>query len=71
MFFVYLKCESIGYWYIVVISQNQLTVFIQGRSTTIAVYPGINYLLQALVFVAKIGIISIISGSKNSKLNIF
>ena len=45
--------------------------FIQARTTTIVDYPGINYLLQTLVFLAKIGIISIISGSKNSKLNIF
>ena len=70
-FFVYLKCESVGYWYIVVICQNQLTIFIQARSTTIADYPGVNYLLQTLVCLAKIGIISIISGSQNSKLNIF
>ena len=50
---------------------KSLTIFIQACSTTIADYPGINYLLQTLVFLAKIGIISIISGFKNSKLNIF
>ena len=42
----------------------------QARSTSIADYAGINYLLQTLVSLAKIEIISIISGSKNSKLNI-
>ena len=31
----------------------------------------INYLFQALVFLEKIGILSIVSESKNSKLNIF
>ena len=71
VFFVYLKCKSVGYWYIVAICQNQLTIFIQARSTTIGDYPSINYLLQTLIFLAKIGIISIISGSKISKLNIF
>ena len=45
--------------------------FIQARTATIGDCPGINYLLQTLVFLAKIGIISIVSGSKNSKLNIF
>ena len=45
--------------------------FIQARTTTTADYPGINHLLQTLVFLGKIGIISIISGSKNSKLIIF
>ena len=45
--------------------------FIDTRSTTIRDYSGINYLLQALVCLAKIGILSIISGSKNSKLNNF
>ena len=68
VFFVYLKCESVGYWFIVVICQNQLTIFIHIRSATIADYTVINYLLQALVFLAKIGIHGIISGSKNSKL---
>ena len=68
VFFVYLKCESVGYWSIVVICQNQLTIFIHIRSPTIADYTVINYLLQALVFLAKIGIHGIISGSKNSKL---
>ena len=38
------------------------------RRATIADYTVINYLLQALVFLAKIGIHGIISGSKNSKL---
>ena len=42
----------------VVICQNQRTIFIQARSTTIADYPGRNYLLETLVFLAKIGIIS-------------
>ena len=64
--FVYLKCESIGYWYIVVICQNQLIIFIHARSTTIADYSSINCLLQTLVFLAKIEILSIVSGSKNS-----
>ena len=68
MFFVYLKCESVGYWFIVIICQNQLTIFIHIRSATITHYTVINYLLQALVFLAKIGIHGIISGSKNSKL---
>ena len=69
--FVYLNDESVGYWYIVVICQNQLTIFIHTRSTTSADYSGINYLFQALVFLAKIEILSIASGSKISKLNIF
>ena len=69
--FVYLKCESIGYWYILVICQNQLIIFIHARSATIADYSSINYLLQTLVFLAKIGILSILSGSKNSELDIF
>ena len=41
------------------------------RSTTIADYSGLNDLLQALVFLAKIGFDNIISGSKNPKLNNF
>ena len=45
--------------------------FIPTCSTTIADYSGINYLLQVLVFLVKIGIISIVSGSKKSKFNIF
>ena len=69
--FVYLKCECIGYEYIVVICQNQLIIFIYARSTTIADYSSINCLLQKLVFLAKIGILSIVSGSKNSNLDIF
>ena len=40
-------------------------------STTIADYSGINYLVQVLVFLVKIGIISVVSGSKKSKFNIF
>ena len=40
-------------------------------STTITDYSSINCLLQALVFLAKIGILSIVSGSKNSNFNIF
>ena len=47
--FIYLKCESVGYCYIVLIRQNQITIFIHARSTTIADCSGINYLLQALV----------------------
>ena len=50
---------------------NQLIIFIHARSTTIADYSSINCLLQTLVFLAKIGILSIVSGSKNSKLDIF
>ena len=69
---IYPKCKSVGYWYIVVICQIQLRTSIHKRSTTtIRDSSGINYLLQALVFLAKIGIPSIISGSKNSKLNTF
>ena len=68
VFFVYLKCESVGYSFIIVIYQNQLTIFIHIRSSTIADYIVINYLLRALVFLAKIGVHGIISGSKNSKL---
>ena len=68
VFFAYLKCEGVGYWFIVVICQNQLTIFIHIRSATIADYTVINYLLQALVFLAKIGFHGIISGSKNSNL---
>ena len=44
--------------------------FYTSKYATIADYPGINYLLQTIVFFAKIGIISIMSGFKNSKLNI-
>ena len=69
--FVYLKCENVIYWYTIVICRNQLTIFIPTSSTTIAGYSGINYLLQVLVFLVKIGIISIVSGSKKSKFNIF
>ena len=69
--FVYLKCKSVGYWYIVVICQNQLIIFIHARSATIADYSSMNCLLQKLVFLAKIEILSIVSGSKNSKLDIF
>ena len=58
------NCESVGYWYIVV-CQNQLTIFVTTRSTIIADYSGINYLIQALVFLAKIGILSIVSRSKS------
>ena len=54
--------------FIVVICQNQLTIFIHIRSATIADYTVIKYLLQALAFLAKIGVHGIISGSKNSKL---
>ena len=57
--FRYLKCESVPYWYIVVISQNQLTIFIPASSTITADYSGINYLLRSLVFLAKIKIVSI------------
>ena len=42
------------WFHIVVISQNQLTIFIHARSTTIADYSGINYLLQASVFRQKL-----------------
>ena len=69
--FVYLKCENVVYWYTIIICQNQLTIFIPTRSTTIADYSGINYLLQVLVFLVKIGILSTVSGSKKSKFNIF
>ena len=69
--FVYLKCKCIGYGYIVVICQNQLIIFIHAHSTTIADYSSIYCLLQTLVFLAKIGILSIVSGSKNSNLDIF
>ena len=69
--FVYMKCENVVYSYTIVICRIQLTIFIPTRSTTIADYSGINYLLQALVFLVKIGIISIASGSKKSKFNIF
>ena len=69
---IYLKRESADYYrYIVVIRQNQLKISMHARSTTIADYSGINYLPQALVFLAKNGIISITSMSKNSKLNTF
>ena len=44
---------------------------IHKRRTIIAGYFGINYLLQTLVFLANIGIVSIASGSKGSKLDIF
>lgn len=71
MYFVYLTCESVVYWYIVVISQNQVTIFIAARSTTIEDYSAMNYLLQTLVFWRKIGILSIAPESKTSKLNIF
>ena len=67
--FVYLKCKSVGC--IVVICQSQLTIFIYTRSTTIRNCSRTNCLLQALIFLAKIEVLSIISGSKNSKLNIF
>ena len=50
---------------------SQFGIFIHTRITTIRDYSGINYLLEVLVFLAKIGILSIISGSENSKLNIF
>ena len=52
-------------------SQSQLTIFLHTHSATIRDHSSINYLLQVLVFWAKIGILSIISGSKNSKLNTF
>ena len=65
------ECENVAYWYTIVICRNQFTIFIPTRSTTIADYSGINYLLQVLVFLVKIGIISIVSGSKKSKFNIF
>ena len=55
--FVYLKCEGVGYCYIVVIRQNQLIIFIHARSTNIGDYSGTNYLLPALVVLAKIGIL--------------
>ena len=69
--FVYLKCEVIGYWYIVAICQNQFIIFIHARSTTVAVYSSKNYLLKTSEKKKKIGILSIVSGSKNSKLDIF
>ena len=61
------------YWLLIYSSNlsNQLIIFIHARSTTIADYSSINCLLQALVFLTKIGILSIVSGYKNSKLNIF
>ena len=65
------SAKNVVYWYTVVICQNQLTIFIPTRSTTIADYSSINYLLQVSVFLAKIGILSIVSGSKKSKFNIF
>ena len=68
--FVYLKCENVVYWY-TIICQNKLTIFVPTCSTTIADYSGINYLLQVLVFLVKIGILSTVSGSKKSKFNIF
>ena len=68
---VYLKCENVIYWYTIVIGWNQLTIFIPRRSTTIADYSDINYLLQVLVLLAKIGFFSIASESKMSKFNIF
>ena len=45
MYFVYLTCDNVVYWYIVVISQNQVTIFIAARSTTIEDYSAMNYLL--------------------------
>ena len=55
----------------VVICQNQLTIFIQARSTTIADYSGRNYLLETLVFLAKIGIISNICQGLKTQNGIF
>ena len=69
--FVYLKCQSVDYWYLLVICQSQLTIIIHTRSTTIRDYSSINYLLQSLVFLVKIRILNIISRSENSKLNSF
>ena len=48
-------------FHIVVLSQNQLTIFIHARSTTIADYSGINYLLQASVFRQKLDIFRLYS----------
>ena len=45
--------------------------FKNARSTTIADCSSINCLLQTLVFLAKSEILSIVSRSKNSKLDIF
>ena len=56
--FVHLKYKSVGYWYIVVICQSPLTIFIHTGSTTIRDYSGINYsginyLLQVVVLVVE------------------
>ena len=59
--FCYLKCENVVY---------QPTIFVSTPNTTIADYSGINYLLQVLAFLAKIGILSIVSESKKSKFNV-
>ena len=70
--FVYLTCENVFYWYTIVICRNQRTIFfIPTHSTTIADYSSINYLLQVLVFLVKIGILSTVSGSKKSKFKFF
>ena len=69
--FVYTKCGNVVYWYTIVICRNLLTIFIPTRTTTNADYSGINYLLQVLVFLVKIGILSTVSGSKKSKFKFF
>ena len=56
--FVYLQCENVVYCYLVLICQNQQNSVI-------------NYLLPGLVVLEKIGIPSIVSEPKISKLNIF
>lgn len=56
--FVYLQCENVVYCYLVLICQNQQNSVI-------------NYLLPGLVVLEKIGIPSIASEPKISKLNIF
>ena len=65
------QVRDVGYWYIVVICQNQLNTFIHVRRTRIADYSGINYLPQALAFLTKIKILSIVSGSKTQNWLIF
>ena len=50
---------------------NSAYNFMLARSTTIGYYFRINYLFKALEFLPKIGILSIISEFKSSKVNIF
>ena len=61
------------YWLLIYSSNLSKSAynFIHARSTTIADCFSINCLLQTIVFWAKSGILSIVSGSKNSKLDIF